>query len=332
MAGAQGFPPASRAGPFAARGAMVWRARALRGDGEFAPGGKGDFSAPGLLQFPRGLRDGDRVSLPLLRPADLDAYLLELPVAAAVLPRLQMLLLSDDANVADVVELIRFDPSLATRVMHAAASAYYGRSRDLNSLEEAVALLGLREAYRVTAAFALSRYLNTPLRIYGLGPAEYWRRSLACALLMETRALAQGLDECVAYTAGLLHSLGMVLIDRHLRAVGDPGTLLREFPASPITRQEQRLIGMNHAQVAGLILRRWSFGSDVVAPIEFQFEPARAPAPQAAMTALLARARSSAVELIRDLPPPGQGMAAASDESEAGDVGARILAVERWLH
>ena len=273
------------------------------------------------------------MSLPLLRPADLDAYLLDLPVAAAVLPRLQLLLLSDDTDVAEIVEMIRFDPALATRVMHAAASAYYGRPRDLNSLEEAVALLGLREAYRVTAAFAMSRFLNMPLRIYGLGPAEYWRRSLACAFLMEQQAPAHGLDECVAYTAGLLHSLGMVLIDRHLRTVGDPGMLLRESPASPVTRQEQRLIGMNHAQVAGLVLRRWNFGPDVVAPIEFQFEPARAPVLQAAMTALLAQTRQAAAEVTRGLLPVGHTPPAAEDPSADGAnaIGARILAVERWL-
>ncbi len=268
----------------------------------------------------------------LLCPADLEAYLRDLPVAAAVLPRLQMLLLSDETNLDEVVELVRFDPSLATRVMHAAGSAYYGRARDVGSLGEAIALLGMREAYRVTAAFAMSRFLNTPLRIYGMGPAEYWRRSLACALVMEQQAPTRGLDECVAYTAGLLHAIGMVLIDRHLRAVGDPGMLLRELPSTPLVRQEQRLIGMSHAQVAGVVLRKWNFGAEVVAPIEFQYEPARAPLPQASMATLLSEARTLAQEVVRDLPPAGSGRDAAREAGvEPGSLGARILAVEAWL-
>ena len=268
----------------------------------------------------------------LLCPANLEAYLRDLPVAAAVLPRLQMLLLSDDTNVSEVVELVRFDPSLATRVMHAAGSAYYGRARDLTSLEDAIALLGLREAYRVTAAFAMSRFLNTQLRIYGLGPAEYWRRSLACALVMEQQAPARGLDECVAYTAGLLHALGMILVDRHLRAVGDPGMLLREHPASPLPRQEARLIGMNHAQVAAFVLRKWNFGAEIVVPIEHQFEPARAPSQQA-MTTLLAEARLLAQEVVRSMPPPGQKRGAEPEgaDSELAGYAAKISALERWL-
>ena len=268
----------------------------------------------------------------LLCPADLEAHLRDLPVAAAVLPRLQMLLLSDETNLDEVVELVRFDPSLATRVMHAAGSAYYGAARDVTSLGEAVALLGMREAYRVTAAFAMSRFLNTPLRIYGMGPAEYWRRSLACALVMERQAPSRGLDECVAYTAGLLHAIGMVLIDRHLRAVGDPGMLLRELPSTPLIRQEQRLIGMSHAQVAGVVLRKWNFGAEVVAPIEYQYEPARAPLPQASMATLLSEARTLAQEVVRDLPSAGSGRDAANEAGvEPGSLGARILAIESWL-
>ena len=268
----------------------------------------------------------------LLCPANLEAYLRDLPVAAAVLPRLQMLLLSDDTNVAEVVELVRFDPALATRVMHAAGSAFYGRARDITSLEDAIALLGLREAYQVTAAFAMSRFLNTSLRIYGLGPAEYWRRSLACALVMEQQAESRGLDACVAYTAGLLHALGMILIDRHLRAVGDPGMLLREMPASPLPRQETRLIGMNHAQVAAFVLRKWNFGAEIVVPIEHQFEPARAPSQQP-MTTLLAEARVLAGEVVRNMPPPGQKRGPESEiaDSVISGFGAKILALERWL-
>ncbi len=266
----------------------------------------------------------------LLCPADLETYLRDLPVAAAVLPRLQMLLLSDETNVEEVVELVRFDPALAAQVMHAAGGAYYGRARDVASLDEAIALLGLREAYRVTAAFAMSRFLNTPLRIYGMGPAEYWRRSLACALVMELQAPSRGLDECVAYTAGLLHAIGMVLIDRHLRTVGDPGILLRELPSSPLSRQEQRLIGMSHAQVAGLVLRRWNFGAEVVAPIEFQYEPARALPAHAPMATMLAEARTTAMAVVRNLPAPGRNGGEPADV-EPGSLGAKILALEAWL-
>lgn len=270
------------------------------------------------------------MSLLLLRPADLDAYLGDLPVATVVLQRLQQLLLGEETDLASVVGLVYCEPALASQVMHAASCAYYGGGRRLDSLEEAVALLGLRETYRVTAAFAMSRFLNTALRIYGLPPAEYWRRSLACALLMEQQAPWRGLDAGVAYTAGLMHAIGMVVVDRHLRAVGDPGLMLRDLPACPVERQEQRLIGVNHAQLAGVVLRRWGFGDEVAVPAEWQNEPARARPPHEVMTALLGEARMEAWELVRTMPPPDRGAKIALGTDPESVVG-RILELERWL-
>jgi HD-like signal output (HDOD) protein len=267
----------------------------------------------------------------LLCPADLDAYLRELPVATAVLPQLQMLLLSDESYIEEVVELVRMDPALATRVMQMAGSAYFGQGREVESLDSAIAVLGCRECYRVTAAYAMSRYINTPLKIYGMPPAEYWRRSLACALLMEESAPDCGLDGCVAYTVGLLHSIGMVLIDRHLRSVGDSGMVIKEMPGVPVPRQEQRLVGMNHAQVAALALRRWYFSADIVASIEFQYEPMRAPVAQQRMAALLADVRQLAQDLVHRLPPPTR-LRADAPLPEVGQIGKQILAVEVMMH
>jgi len=258
----------------------------------------------------------------LLCPADLEAYLRDLPVAAAVLPRLQALLLRDDTYMEEVVELVRFDPALATRVIHAAGSAYYGGQREVRSLADALTRLGMRETYRVTAAFAMGKFLNTPLRIYGLGAGDYWRRSVACALVMEEQAPAHWLDECVAYTVGLLHALGMLFIDRHLRTVGDPGMLLRDLPASPLPRQEARLTGMTHAQVTGFVLRKWNFSAEVIEPIEYQFEPGRAPA-HGEMATLLAEARTTAAELVAGRP---------GSDAALSPIARKIQALESWMH
>lgn len=245
----------------------------------------------------------ERMDNNLLCKSHLDAYLRELPIAAAVLPRLQALLLSDDYNVSDVVEMVRIDPALAARVMQASSSVYFG-GRKVDSLDEGLARLGFREAYRIVSAFALTRFVNAPLRIYGIAPAEYWRRSVACALVMEQYAWDRGLDDRVAYTVGLLHQLGMIFIDRHLRALAADGFVLRDQPNSPIPRQEMRLTGMHQAQIAAMVLRGWGFGEAIVEPIEWQFDPSRCVAHGATATALV-EARAVAIALVAALPEPG---------------------------
>ena len=240
----------------------------------------------------------------LLRPADLEAYAREMPIATAVLPRLQALLLAEETSISDVVDLVMLDPSLALRVMQA-ASGLRRTSRPARSLAEALERLGADNVYRVTAAYALGRFLNRPLRSYCIGPTEYWRRSLACALAMVDLAPANGLDERVAYTVGLLHALGMLFIDRHLRCVGAPHLRFDAQAPGLWPKAEVMLTGMNHARAAAFVLRAWNFSEEIVEPIEHQLRPGAATRYRA-MASLLAEARTVAAELVAKLPPPGQ--------------------------
>ncbi|MFT3828747.1 MAG: HDOD domain-containing protein [Opitutaceae bacterium] len=241
----------------------------------------------------------------LLGPADLEAYAREMPIATTVLPRLQSLMRAEATSISDIVDLIMLDPGLAVRVVQAAGNARFGHSRPATSLAEALLRLGAEEVYRVTAAFALSRFLNRPVRCYGLGPAEFWRRAIACALTMVDLAPASGLDTRTAYTVGLLHATGMVFIDRHLRCVGAPNLRLASATSEELARVEIAHTGLHHAQAAAFVLRAWGFGEEIVEPVEHQLRPGGS-LRHREMTSLLAEARAIAGEIIAQLPRSGE--------------------------
>ena len=240
----------------------------------------------------------------LLRPADLEAYAHEMPIATAVLPRLQALLLAERTSIGDLVDLVMLDPGLALRVIHATANPRFGCNAPARTLSEALRRLDTAEVYRVTAAYTLSRFLNRPLRCYRLGPTEFWRRSIACALAMVDLAPANGLDERVAYTVGLLHAMCMVFIDRHLRCVGAPQLRFGPMPHAQLPKAEVLLTGMHHARAAAFVLRAWGFGEEIAEPVEHQLRPGGS-LRHRAMTSLLAEARVIAIELAPQLPAPG---------------------------
>lgn len=244
----------------------------------------------------------------LLRPSDLEAYAREMPIATAVLPRLQALLRAEGTSIGDIVDLVMLEPGLAVRVIQASSNPRYGRGLLAPSLAAALLQLGAEEVYRVTAAYTLGRFLNHPLRSYHLGPSEFWRRSIACALAMVDLAPAGGLDERTAYTVGLLHAMGMVFIDRHLRCVGAPHLRFGPMPPDEIPKAEVMLTGMHNARAAAHVLRAWGFGEEIAEPIEHQLRPGGA-LRHRAMASLLAEARTMAIELAPKLPAPEQGFA-----------------------
>lgn len=275
-------------------------------------------SAPSLL--------GKPVRAARLSPALLTAYLAEMPVAPAVLPRLQSLLLSDSFETAEVLELVRVDPALAARLIHAAGSAACARGEPVRSLDEALFRLGAHEAYRLTATVAMSQFLNTPLQVYGVDPRQFWRQSVACALAMVDLAPAANLDDRVAYTAGLLHALGMVFIDHHLRVTSGPLTQVQQ--PCPLDQQELALTGMSQAEVAAFILRSWNVAEEVVEPIEHQFNPGRAPRHRA-MALLLGEARTLAGEIVGILAR-GAEAPRHSGNPWIDEIVAHIRQIETW--
>ncbi len=270
---------------------------------------------------------GKPVRAARLNPALLTSYLGEMPVAPAVLPRLQSLLLSDSFQTSEVLELVRIDPGLAARLIHAASSAACARGEAVRSLDEALFRLGAHEAYRLTATVAMSQFLNTPLQVYGVDPRTFWRQSVACALAMVDLAPAAHLDDRVAYTIGLLHAMGMVFIDHHLRVTSGPLTQVHGHRS--IDQQEAELTGMNQAEVAAFILRSWNVSEEVVEPIECQFNPARSQNHRA-MTLLLGEARALANDIVGALPAPGSATIATTGNPWIDEIVAHIRQIETW--
>lgn len=270
---------------------------------------------------------GKPVRAARLSPALLTSYLGEMPIAPAVLPRLQSLLLSDSFESGEVLELVRIDPALAARLIHAASCAACARGESIRSLDEALFRLGAHEAYRLTATLAMSQFLNTPLQVYGLDPRTFWRQSVACALAMVDLAPAANLDDRVAYTTGLLHSIGMVFIDHHLRVTSGP--LTQVHSNRTLAQQEVELTGLSQAEVAAFILRSWNVSEEVVEPIEFQFNPGRAPHHRA-MAMLLGEANELANEIVASLPDTASAPRIPTGNPWIDEIASRIREIETW--
>ena len=240
----------------------------------------------------------------LLRPADLEAYAREMPISTTVIQRLQSLLHAQTAGIGDIVDLVMLAPGLALRLIQATTFPRPGHCPPSVDLAGALLQLGAETIYRVTATFTLGRLLGRSLRCYGIGPTEFWRRSVACALAMADLAPAGGLDTRTAYTVGLLHAMGMIFIDRHLRCVGAPQLRFGPMPPERLPKAEVMLTGMHHARAAAFVLRAWGFGEEIAEPVEHQLRPGGS-LRHRAMTSLLAESRALALELVPQLPPPG---------------------------
>ena len=213
-----------------------------------------------------------------------------LPSAPKVLPRLKRLLQNGNSSMREIVQLIRLAPAIAARVLQVSNSAHYSKGLRCHTVDEAVNRVGCELVYELVSYAVASQVLVRPLEVYSLEADGIWRQSVACALAAERIALISGDDCSVAYTVGLLHRIGMVVINEWaLREEPELRLTGQDFPGEFI-QSEQAALGCTQADVGATLLRDWDFSPDMTEPVQWQYAP-RSAALSVRMASLLYAAR-----------------------------------------
>lgn len=182
-------------------------------------------------------------------------HALELPSISKVVQDLINSFNDPRTNVDLISKKLRMDQALSAKVLRLANSARYGTGRKISSIDSAVVLLGV-DALRtlVVASGVTGAFRKVPQ----MDMREYWRETFLVASVCKSIARHSGLDSEVAFTCGLLHSIGEVLL--HITEpdmMGRIDNLVREGA----NRQdlERNQMGFDYAEVGAELARRWNF-------------------------------------------------------------------------
>ena len=160
---------------------------------------------------------------------------------------------SPDADMGRIVRLIGQDVGLSAPMLKLANSPYFGLRNKASSVQQAVAVLGLRNTVNLLSNVALRA--NVVPKLAGMD--EFWDRS-SMAALAASRIAAQvpGVSCDDAYTVGLFHDCGIpVLMQKY------PDYLKNVDEMSRISgntcETENACYSTTHAVVGNLLARNW---------------------------------------------------------------------------
>ena len=206
-------------------------------------------------------------------PEDIVREVKHLPAAPRVLPRLKRLLLDGNSAMDEIVALVRLDPGIAARVLQCGNSAYFGQGVRCTTLDQAVNRVGYDQIYELVSFAVASQVLVRPLDVYAIDADELWQMSVACALAADALAARTGQDRNVAYTIGLLHCVGMVVIDEwSLRSGRKLHLATGSFPREAVAA-ERDVLGFTQADAGAALLRHWQFPATTSEPVRLQYSP-----------------------------------------------------------
>jgi putative nucleotidyltransferase with HDIG domain len=251
---------------------------------EAAGEGTSVSAAPGRRQQARTAGEAEGAPLRAdLRPLDrheLLTALRGLPPLPSVVLDLIASLGQDELSAAQYAAKISRDQALAAKTLRLANSSFYGRGGQVRSVTEAITVLGLRTVRALVTAAGLSGSFR---RHGGFDHDAFWRHSFGSALCAQ--ALADELrrdDGDLAFTVGLLHDIGtLALASLFAPAYAEVVQWRREKDGQG-SDAERAVLGIDHAEVGGLIAQQWNFAPTIVDAIRQH----HAPAPTAAAVTL----------------------------------------------
>ena len=195
----------------------------------------------------------------------------------SALPRVaaELAVLSDDVGTAceRLAEIVVREPVLAARMLRLVNSAYFGLSQKVTDIRHAVFLLGLRTVRTVAlTAAVMNAFDRSGSRLFDLD--RFWRHSIAAAAVCATLAKRCGtFDRETAFSLGLLHDIGKLLLVRYRPAdVDRVVTLAREEEVS-FREAEERLLPFAHPELGAWLGRRWGLPEVLVEGIARHHQP-----------------------------------------------------------
>ena len=200
--------------------------------------------------------------------------LLASEAALPSIPKAVALLMSElarpEPDLRKLGQLIGTDPALTTRLLTLANSAMFQLSRQVSSIPEALAILGIDHLRSLAQAAALGLSFRV---VPGVNLQQFWRYSLNVAKL--TRALAGTVRQnpATAFTAGLVHAVGELVM--HIGMPQEMAAINQLLAPLDLRRArlEYKRLGFCYAEVGAGFARKWQFPDRIVDALQAQVAP-----------------------------------------------------------
>lgn len=186
------------------------------------------------------------------------ARLKQLPSLPSAVSELLASFGSEDVDVDHIAAQIARDQGLTARVLRVANSSFYGLQSKVATIHEAVVVLGFRAVRSMVLAVGMSGAFRGD-QCSGFAAQAYLRHGVGVGLTARALAGLIGQNRDLAFTAGLLHDIGQLVLASNFSEQYRQVLAFRKEKDCLLYEAERELLGMDHADVGGLLSEAWRF-------------------------------------------------------------------------
>ncbi len=187
-----------------------------------------------------------------------------------------------DGTVKELVPVVKQDPMFTADILKAANSPLYGFSRQITSIDQAVALFGMGTIQGFAISYAIRKSFPVTLSPYGVSQSELMEVStLQNALTLQWGKKQVAAHKAEMMTTSLLMELGKVVSSAILEEEGKSDSFKEEIKsaktAGEIAQVEKKFLDITSEWITALMFKHWKFHDTMVSMMRFLHEPKEAP-------------------------------------------------------
>jgi putative nucleotidyltransferase with HDIG domain len=190
----------------------------------------------------------------------------KIPTLPEVMQEVLSTVASRDSSASDLATILARDQAMCARVLKMSNSAFYAQNRKISSIDDAVVVLGFDAIVQLMLATTVfttlsSIKLGSNLSMHGL-----WKHSMATAVTSKMIAKKTGRhgEGNLAYTAGLLHDIGKLVLANYFTDEYAPVFEKLESEDLFLYEAEEMILGFTHCEIAGWLLGQWNFPEGLI--------------------------------------------------------------------
>ena len=216
----------------------------------------------------------------------------DLPVVPETARKLTKLLSEPDTHREDLIQTLRCDNVMTAKLLRVCNSAHTGLSSPVASIDQAVLVLGDNAIFRIVCAIGFGGAMGFSMPGHAVEANGLWSHSLSTGMgaeyLTETEQYGD-FQPSIAFTAGLLHDIGKVVLNHILtpKLRADIRARISDEGRSRV-EAEKIVLGADHAEIGGCLLRRWALPEVLVEAVANHHAPITKPVVQLSAVVYLA--------------------------------------------
>ena len=197
----------------------------------------------------------------------------DLPTLPTIYVEISKLIRDPKVSVAEVARTIEMDQAITSKILRLVNSSFFGFSRQVTSIRQAVVLLGFSTVQNTVLSVSVFESFSSN-NIKGFNLKEFWKHSIGCGVLCTTldKKMNAGYQD-ETFVAGLLHDIGKIILDRHFEGEFEEAISYSKTNGVSLYEGERAVIGSSHDEVGEYLAEKWKLPYTLVEAIALHHQP-----------------------------------------------------------